>query len=190
MSEAPKKRSRPPAAKKKPRRSPKKAVPLAPVQGPKRPAGRPREPVPADVIERLLDYLYDDPRHSLLSFSREPGAPARRTLYQWMAKDPGFRAQVLRAQEDRGEMLADEALEVADFTARDTDVRTGKDGEPIEVPNHEWIARSKLRVDQRMRMAACLNKRYSPKAQVEHQAGESFDTLLRKALGIEKAESD
>lgn len=153
---------------------------------PKRRPGRPKEPVPTDVIEALLDHIYEH-GGSIVSFSKLPGTPARRTLYAWMRKDEEFRAQVQRALEDRGEILAELALEIANDGSADTEEREDKHGNAVTVINHEVIQRSKLRVDQHMRMAACLNKQWSPKAQVEHNAGDNFDALLRRALGIDQA---
>ena len=82
----------------------------------------------------------------------------------------------VKAREAQADALFDEILEIADDSRNDT-----VHGENGDTPNHEWIARSKLRIDTRKWMAAKLRpKVYGDKIDVTsevHRSG-SFDVKL------------
>lgn len=118
------------------------------------PAGRPPEPVPQDVAEAIIDYLYEG--GSLLQFCAQAGRPKRRTVYDWRAKDPVFDAQFARAMRASADVHVDMAQEVADDGRNDWMEIQNKDGENIGWKvNGEHVQRSKLRVDVLLRRAAC-----------------------------------
>lgn len=152
-------------------------VPLRFPGGPAGRVGRPPEPVPADIAEALLEHVANG--GSVLSFCRLPGMPSRWSIYRWARKDTEFSQQFTIARECRGDVLVEEALEIADDASRDTVV--GEDGQ--ERPNGEWIQRSKLRADLRMRVAACFDpKRFGQKAQVEHSGQVTLDAVIGQTL--------
>lgn len=69
-----------------------------------------------------------------------------------------------RAREQQMEAMAEETLDIADETNRDTIIKKGKDGSEYEAPDAEWIARSKLRVDTRKwLMSKLAPKKYGDK---------------------------
>lgn len=70
-------------------------------------------------------------------------------------KPAGLSARYARAREQQAEAWSDEIVALADESERDT--RIGKDGE--ELPDHEWITRSRLRVDTRKWLMAKLHPR-------------------------------
>ncbi len=74
------------------------------------------------------------------------------TVFRWLYKHPEFRNAYYAAQAARCELYALEALEIADDGSKDTTTRTTRSGEEYDAPDHEWIARSKLRVDTRLRL--------------------------------------
>ena len=68
-----------------------------------------------------------------------------------------------RAREAGIEALLDETIDIADETQFDT--KTNEAG--TEVPNNEWITRSRLRVETRIKLAQMLKpKTYGPKLDV------------------------
>lgn len=88
--------------------------------------------------------------------------PSRSTVHSWIANDlQGFAAKYANAKEIGLEEIAEEILEIADDTTRDT-VHT--DNGPKA--DAEWIARSKLRVDSRKWLLSKL----APKKYGERQA--------------------
>jgi hypothetical protein len=85
-------------------------------------------------------------------------------------------------------LLFDECLEIADDVSRDTKYVGGRgDSEAAEVANVEWISRSKLRVDTRLRMAGKLApKKYGDKVEHEHAGGIAFTI----ATGVPRGKED
>lgn len=118
-----------------------------------KPMGRPPEPVPHDIAEALLDWIYDG--GTFVAFCRKPGMPKYRTVCDWADKDPDFAARLQRAKKARGPLLQEIAQEIADDGSEDWHDVEGKDGKVRRVFDHEHVQRSKLRVDQLNRRAAC-----------------------------------
>lgn len=96
--------------------------------------------------------------------------PADRTVRRWIEDDEAFASDIARAREAGFDAIALEALAIADSTQHDTKlVGGGEDGESREVPNTEWISRSKLRVETRLKLLAKWDpKRYGDSVQVKH----------------------
>lgn len=164
---------------------PKKAPTRRPRARESRRIGRPPTFDRSEWIERLLDHIAEG--GSIVGFGRDPqdlgkrldGYPSRRRLYEWMEEDEAFGAAVKRCHRIRAAVLMEEALRISDDRTNDTIVRLGRNGESTEAPNHEWIGRSKLRMDQRVRMAAQLDRdNWSPRAQIEHAGGLTLEALL------------
>jgi hypothetical protein len=55
--------------------------------------------------------------------------------------------------------MEDELIAIADDSRRDTTTRRAADGSEYEVPDNEWIQRSKLRVDTRKWIMAKVHPR-------------------------------
>lgn len=93
---------------------------------------------------------------------RDDNMPAVRTVSDWKLVDANFSADFVRAREDGFDALAAECLEIADETSGDTIMTEGG-----ERANSEWISRSKLRVETRIRLLAKWDpKRYGEKMTV------------------------
>ena len=99
------------------------------------------------------------------------GLPAEANLYKWLEKHEEFREMYARAREYRTDRLVQECVEISDNIENDTLFveSEGKDGAGAkEVCNHEWIARSRLRVDTRKWLAAKLApKKYGDNQKLE-----------------------
>lgn len=97
--------------------------------------------------EAILDRLSDG--IPLRQICRDLGI-GWRTVYDWMDADADLAARIAHARKAGYDAIAQDALDIADETSRDT--LTSKDGE--ERANAEWIARSKLRVETRLKLLA------------------------------------
>lgn len=85
------------------------------------------------------------------------GMPCDNTVRDWAESDAELAADIARAREAGFDRIALDALDIADETSRDT--VKGENGE--ERPNSEWITRSRLRVDTRLKLLAKWDpKRY------------------------------
>lgn len=86
-----------------------------------------------------------------------------KTFYEWIDSDEEKVKQYARVTELRAEALLDEMFEIVDETSHDTIVT-----EKGDIPNGEWMQRSRLRYDARKWLVSKLNpKKYGDKVQQE-----------------------
>lgn len=112
----------------------------------------------------------------------DEGMPSDDTIRDWGAEDAEFGRDIARARETGFDVIALEALAIADETAFDT--KEGKDG--ALQPNSEWITRSRLRVDTRLKLLAKWDpKRYGDRTLIgsdpENPLPPGFSVNLVKA---------
>lgn len=92
----------------------------------------------------------------LAQICRDEHMPSVATVGNWKAADEVLSSAIARAREEGFDAIALQCLEIADETSRDTVITdTG------ERANSEWISRSKLRVETRLKLLAKWDpKRY------------------------------
>src|SRR5207249_3959510 len=112
----------------------------ADIQEPKK-TGRPSEftlEVMTEICERMAE------GKSLREIcDSDSELPARRTILRWVKNDDAAKKLYDAAQEQRMHWYADEIVTIAYDSSKDT--IKGKDGQ--DLCNHEWINRSRLKVD-------------------------------------------
>lgn len=129
--------------------------------------------------------------------AKMPGMPTRGTIKNWVTRDhDGFAARYQRAYRLGLDEMADELLEIADDGARD--YKAGPDGR--EVPDHDHIQRSKLRVDTRKwllskRLPKEFGDRIDVNASIKRSPSEFSDEELEaiaagRGQGASSAEED
>jgi hypothetical protein len=120
-----------------------------------------------EICERLAE------GESLRSICRSDGMPVQATVFRWLSIDEAFLKQYARAREAQADRLADEILDIADDSSRDTIPKVDKEGNEYgEQANSEWIARSRLRVDARKWLASKMApKKYGDKVTQEITGG-------------------
>lgn len=150
--------------------------PLPPSRAPAK-MGRPTvmtEAIKDAILERLAA------GESLRTICADDDMPCRRTVFSCMAADADFLHRYRAAREAGAEALVDEALDIADDGTNDW-MERANGGVSL---NGEAVARSKLRTDTRMRLAAFYNpKRFSERHQVDHgiREGDPLAEILRLA---------
>lgn len=107
-----------------------------------------------------------------------PHWPHFDTLFTWRRLNSEFSELFTKAKVAQVEVYIDEMNEIADNVAKDTEMRKNRDGSEYAAPNHEWIARSRLRIDTRKWLASKIAPRLYGDA-VRDQLGE---TLLEKLI--------
>lgn len=114
-----------------------------------------------EVADKICQQIATTSR-GIRSICSDEGMPVVSTVMKWLCDNKPFSEQYARAKEQQAEMLVEEMLEIADETSKDTIV-TDKG----EIPNSEWIARSRLRVDSRKWLASkLLPKKYGDKMEL------------------------
>ena len=130
-------------------------------------ARKPRIVRSKDLLEQIFERVAKG--ESLNRICLEPGMPARKTFYEWVAEDETVLRRYEFAMIMRADTFAEETIEIADDDGDDW--KTGKDGSMI--PDYEIVQRSKLRVDARKWYASKLApKKYGDKVVNEHQGGD------------------
>ena len=108
-----------------------------------------------EVERRVIDGLSKGTPLSIIC--QDDDMPCDDTIRTWANEDKEFSRAIARAREAGFDAIALEALAIADeVTSKDTiETKFG------EIPNKEWIMRSKLRVDTRLKLLAKWDpKRY------------------------------
>lgn len=98
--------------------------------------------------------------------------PDARTVRKWLQSNSGFRDAYSVAKQQQADLIFDECLEIADDASGDRKVIRKNDGSSVEVMDAEFVARSKLRIDTRLRMAGKLApKKYGEKLDLNATVG-------------------
>lgn len=114
---------------------------------------------PAEFTDEIFDEICDRMANGqgLRKICEDPQMPGRQTFLRWIEKDTGRQTKYQAAREALMDWYAEEILEIAWDDSKDT--IKDKAGEPKQ--NHEWINRSRLKVDTlKFLMAKLHPKRY------------------------------
>lgn len=126
---------------------------------------------------------------SLREITRDENMPDQSTVYRWLAVNEPFREQYARARSDQADYFLDELLEIADDGSNDWMLRNHGQDDDVEVPNHDHINRSKLRVDARKwAMSKLAPKKYGEKLTTEHTGadGKPMPPLINLVISGDK----
>ena len=142
----------------KPKKPTRKNKPVA------KKAARRTKRTPA-VIRRILDGLSQGtPLSIICAPSSMPGIT---TVWEWQKKDADLAESIARARESGFDRIALDAMAIADAGQNDT-IAFEKNGQMVEIPDKEWIMRSKLRVETRLKLLSKWDpKRYGDKLTTE-----------------------
>lgn len=119
----------------------------------------------ADTIEAQMIADYVSEGMPLAAAARVLGIERRQTIYERMDGSARFREMMEKAREAGFDALAEECLDIADDGTLDTiETKFGPKSDK------EWIARSKLRVETRLKLLSKWHpKKYGEKLQVEQK---------------------
>lgn len=147
-------------------------------------------PYTRQLATRICELIATTPRGLGFILRTNPDLPRISTVLNWLA-DPAkkdFLDSYLRAREAQADLIFDECLEIADESAKDAE--RGDNGKETQHAT-EQVARSKLRVDTRLRMAGKLApKKYGEKYEVEQTVVERRAVPSRDELATRQAAWD
>lgn len=126
--------------------------------------GRPTKRTP-EVIQRVIDGLSAGTPLTIICKPDE--MPCDNTIRAWMKEDSQLSEAIAHAREAGFDQIALDALDIADDNTRDT-ITVKRGGMEMEVADTEWIMRSKLRVETRLKLLA----KWDPKRYGERMATE------------------
>jgi hypothetical protein len=137
---------------------------------PEKPIGRPKEFI-QDIFDEVCDRMAGG--QGLRKICDDPDMPSRQTFLRWIEKDTGRQNKYQQAREALMDWYAEEILEIAWDSSKDTIPADGK--KPARCDN-EWVNRSRLKVDTlKFLMSKLHPKRYGDKlpetvVQLHHEA--------------------
>lgn len=127
------------------------------------------------IIEKVISGLREGTPLTVICSA--DGMPCDDTVRNWADEDGEIARDIARAREAGFDAIALEALAIADATESDT--KTGRDGNLT--PDSEWISRSRLRVETRLKLLAKWDpKRYGDRTLV----GSDPDNPLPAAITV------
>lgn len=91
---------------------------------------------------------------------REPSMPSHDAITEWCQRFPEIGRCIARDREEGFDALAFSCISIADDTSKDN-IET----EHGLIPNGEWIQRSKVRIETRLKLLAKWSKRYADQPQ-------------------------
>lgn len=119
----------------------------------------PRTLVPVETIKQeIINRIANG--QTLTSVCKLKHIPDPRTVLEWVAKDPIFAKQYTHARLNQADILFSQCLDIADDASRDMLENPDKS----KVINHAAIARDRLKIETRFRMAGKLNGKYADKS--------------------------
>ena len=127
------------------------------------------------ILDRISDG--ESVRKILPNAGRSENLPASKTFYDWVLDDETLAQQYARAMMKRADVLAEEALDIAD--EREDDVIVLKDGRATV--NHNVINRDRLRVDTRKWFAGQLHpKKYGTRTILDGSVNQGITLQIIK----------
>jgi hypothetical protein len=124
-----------------------------------------------EIRDRICDLIAEG--GTVRQICKQPGMPARATVYLELARNEAFAEQYSRAMAAQTVMWEDELIEIAEDGSNDWIQRETRAGDKEKVVDHEHINRSRLRVDTRKWiMAKRQPKKYGDKLTNIHEGGD------------------
>jgi transposase-like protein len=135
-----------------------------------------------EIVERIISDIEEG--IPLAETCRKLGL-ARSTVYYWADKYEDFAGRIARARIVGFDAIAEETLEIADDATNDWMERNVSEDAPTSyVANAEHIARSKLRIETRLKLLAKWDpRRYGDK--LAHVGGGEGDEPIRHAATVQ-----
>ena len=124
-----------------------------------RPLGDTLYPNKEEIKDQLVDWLSEG--RTLKDFCRQKGMPNYRTVYLWMDADKDFAASIAHARDMGYDVIAEEALQIADNMHMGRKVVTSSGAKENEdtmtVTEEDMLGHRKLQIDTRLKLLAKWN---------------------------------
>lgn len=136
--------------------------------------GRPSKYTP-EIVEEICERLSKG--EPLAVVCRDEHMPSDDTVRNWADADESISRAIARARERGFDQIAADCLQIADDSSRDVKI-VGRDGEEREVCDTEFVQRSKLRIETRLKLLAKWDpKRYGEKVDLNHGGSISYQVV-------------
>lgn len=111
-----------------------------------------------ELADRICELIATTPRGIHYVCRENPDLPTVSTIMKWLCeKDKSYFSEgYARAKAAQADLMVEECIDIADDGVNDYYEKAFKDGETTVVADRELVARSTLRVNTRMKLAAQL----------------------------------
>jgi hypothetical protein len=133
-----------------------------------------------EIIDRLAN------GQSLASICTLEHMPKPSVIYVRLKESPSFAETYSRARGNLADTLFDQCLAIADDTSRDMII----DDEGNMTPNNAAIARDKLRIETRLRMAGKMSGKYADKPLLGDGSSVTVNSLTVNARDMDPSDRD
>jgi hypothetical protein len=147
----------------------------------RRPPDNPHYPNKETIKDQIVEWVSNG--KTLRDFCRQEQMPAFRTVYDWLAEDKEFDARFVRARDAGHDVIAEEALQIAD-TLHMGETRTQSSGatgnaDTTTIKTEDLLGHRKLQIETRLKLLAKWNPRkYGEKTTI---AGDDANPLVVEA---------
>lgn len=126
--------------------------------------------MPEDIADDICAWIAEG--KTLREYCRQEGAPAWRTVYDWMAKDQEFSARFAQARELGQDAIAEDCISLIDTFP---EYATSDSGSRVDSGFVQW---KKNQVEMRLKLLAKWNpKKYGDRVGVDHQGGVQLNVV-------------
>lgn len=147
------------------------------VAKPKRPRGGQTIRTPA-IEDEVIAWI--ESGQTLRAFCRQPGKPSRRAIDDWRSLDTAFAARFARAREIGFDVIAEEALAIADTPQAGKVVTVDKDGK--KTVTEDMLGHRKLQFEARLKLLSKWDpKRYGDRLELDHTGTIELAEKVRRA---------
>jgi len=122
---------------------------------------------PSSFTQAVADEIVERVSHGepLAQVLRSPGMPGLTTWYDWCKARPDLSERIARAREAGYDMIAVEALRIADTPVEGVRRKESEDG--VEVTREDMLGHRRLQVETRLKLLAKWDpKRYGDKVAI------------------------
>ncbi|CAB4122800.1 hypothetical protein UFOVP35_67 [uncultured Caudovirales phage] len=114
---------------------------------------RTRYPNKEDICDQVIAWVSDG--NTLREFCRKEEMPSYRNIYDWLEADQQFASRFARARELGHDIIAEEALRIADTPIVGIKEVTSEDG--MTVTREDMLGHRKLQIETRLKLLAKWN---------------------------------
>lgn len=117
-----------------------------------------------EMVDEIIARVSDG--EPLAQVCRDERMPGLRTFYDWMEIDPDLAARFARAREAGFDMIASDALRIADTPFEGVETEQSESG--VKVKRSDMLGHRKLQVETRLKLLAKWDpKRYGERASID-----------------------
>lgn len=144
--------------------------------------GRTQQYHQKDHEQAIIDWISEG--KTLRDYCRQEGSPSFYVVYNWLNADDNFAQRFARAREIGHDVIAEEALAIADDASNDWMEQLDSDDQPVGWKlNGDHVQRSKLRIETRLKLLAKWNpKRYGDKLELGSDPEKPIITEIRRRI--------